>query len=221
MNNTYQWLDDCEARLLHPDQVSDLLLRAGWAPLSARSVSDEYRRRFNEHALGYSALLVSIGIAALGAGTAGHTLVAGLDGPVNRSELAVSLTGFLIALPFAGWGYQWAAKVDRTDPVAVWSRPRRNLALVLLWACAIVGGVRLLSYGVELIGALVRAPWAARDSLLAGAINVGIAIGIALPLGIWAFRFLHRFDPEDPTAPPSQRTRRVGANGPLSTQRPL
>ena len=221
MNNTFEWLDDCEARLLHPDQVSDLLQRAGWAPLQARALSDEYRRRFNEHSLGYSGLLVSIGIAALGAGTAGHTLVAGLNGTVNRSELAISLTGFLIALPFAGWGHQWAAKVDRTDPVAVWSRPRRNLALVLLWACAIVGGARLLAYGVELIGALVGAPWAARGSLLAGAINVAIAIGIALPLGIWSFRFLHRFDHEDPTAPPSQRTRRIASNGPLSTQQPL
>lgn len=221
MNNTYEWLDECESRLLHPDQVSDLLQRAGWAPVQSRAVAGEYRRRFNEHALGYSALLVSIGIAALGAGTAGHTLTAGLSRPVNRNELAVSLTAFLIALPFAGWGHQWATKVDRTDPVAVWSRPRRNLALVLLWACGIVGGVRLLSYGVELIGALVKAPWAARDSLLAGAINVGIAIGIALPLGVWSYRFLHRFDQEDPTAPPSQRTRRSVADGPFPTQRPL
>src|SRR5579884_2248531 len=113
MNNTYEWLDECESRLLHPDQVSDLLQRAGWAPLQARAVAGEYRRRFNEHGLGYSALLVSIGIAALGAGTAGHALTAGLSGPVDRTVLAISLTAFLIALPFAGWAHQWATKVDR------------------------------------------------------------------------------------------------------------
>jgi len=221
MNNTYEWLDQCESQLLHPDQVSELLQRAGWAPMQARSVSAEYRRRFNEHTLGYSALLVSVGIAALAAGTAGHTLTAGLNGPVNRSELAISLTAFLIALPFAGWAHQWAAKVDRVDPVAVWSRPRRSLALVLLWACGIVGGIRSLSYGVVLVGALVKAPWAARESLVAGAINVGIAIGIALPLGVWSYGFVHRFDQEDPTAPPSQRTRELAGNGALSTQRPV
>jgi hypothetical protein len=30
-----------------------------------------------------------------------------------------------------------------------------------------------------------------------------VTVSIALPVGVWAFRFLHRFDDIDPTAPHS------------------
>jgi hypothetical protein len=205
--STAEWLDHCEANLVHPEQVKAWLRRHGWTEPQAHLLTEQYRRRFNEHPLGYTALLVSTGVAALAAGTTGHIITAGLSRPVNRSELAIWLTILLTALPFAVWAHQWAARVDRNDVVAVWSRPRRMLALVLLWACGIVGGLRILIYGTQLVGVLVGAPWARRDSLLAGAINVAISVGITLPLGMWSFRFLHRFDGEDPTAPPESRKR--------------
>lgn len=202
-----EWLDRCEAELVHPGRVADRLRRSGWAAMPAAAVAEQYRKRFNEHALGYSSLLVTTGVSALALGTTGHTLVAGLNRPVNRNSLAFWLSVFLCLVPFAAWAHQWAAKVDREDPVAVWSRPRRSLALVLLWSCGVVGGLRLLIYATQLIGAVVGAHWAHHTSLLAGFINVAIAISIALPLGLWAYRFLHRFDAEDPTAAPSQRRR--------------
>jgi hypothetical protein len=202
------WLDTCEAELLHPTLVEQRLRRQGWAPAPAAATADGYRRRFNEHALGYSALLVTTGVAALAAGTAGHLLTNGLNGRVNRNDLAIWLTLALCVLPFAAWAHVWAARVDRDDPVAVWSRSRRALAQTLLVACATVGAVRLLIYTARLIGALIGASWAAGGSLWAGAINVGITLVIALPLGLWSYRFLHRFDAEDPTAPPTQRQRR-------------
>ena len=177
--------------------------------MRATAICDEYRTRFNEHVLGYGALLVTTGVAALAAGTAGHTLTAGLTKVVNRGELAIWLTILVCVLPFAIWAHWWAAKVDRDDPVAVWSRPRMQLSLILLWACGIVGGMRVMIYVAQLIGAAIGAPWAARDSLLGGAINVAIAVGISLPLGMWSFRFLHRFDDEDPTSPPSLRSRQA------------
>ena len=222
-----EWMDRCEAGLVHPDVVRDQLRRTGWTETQAAAAADDYRRRFNEHPLGYAALLVSTGMAALAAGTAGHELTAGLDHPVNRDHLAIWLSVLLCTLPFAGWAHQWAARVDRDDVVAVWSRPRRQLALVLLWACGIVGGFRLLSYAARLVGYLLKAPWAQGYSLGAGALNVAIAIGISLPLGLWAYAFLHRFDAEDPTARPRQRPRqtRPGAtpagSGPVSPPRPF
>jgi hypothetical protein len=204
------WLDACEADLLHPRQVEDRMRRDGWTPAQAAVTASLYRRRFNEHVLGYSALLVTTGVAALAAGTAGHILTAGYDGPINRNALASWLTVLVCALPFALWAHVWAARVDRNDVVAVWSRPRHVLAKTLVWACGIVGAVRLIIYTARLIGALVGASWAAGGSLWGGAINVAITLAIALPLGFWAFRFLHRFDDEDPTVPPSRRQRTHG-----------
>lgn len=214
-----EWMDQCESELVHPDVVRDQLKRTGWNEYQAALAADDYRRRFNEHPLGYAALLVSTGVAALSAGTAGHELTGGLDHPVNRDHLAMWLAILLCTLPFAGWAHSWAARVDRTDVVAVWSRPRRLLAQVLLWACGIVGGIRLLDYAVRLVGYLVKAPWAQGYSLGAGALNVAIAVGISLPLGLWAYEFLHRFDDEDPTARPQQRRRQARptvAAGPVS-----
>ena len=207
MSDISEWLDHCEGELVHPDVVRRQLRRVGWNDYSATMAAVDYRSRFNEHPLGYSALLVSTGLAALALGTAGHELVGGLDHPVDRNHLAVWLTVLLCALPFAGWAHQWAARIDREDVVAVWSRPRRLLAQILLWACGIVGGGRLLVYGARLVGYLVRAPWSQGYSLGAGALNVAIAIGISLPLGLWSYRFLHRFDAEDPTRPPTARLR--------------
>jgi hypothetical protein len=192
---------------VHPDVVREQLRRRGWNDYQASLAADEYRRRFNEHPLGYSALLISTGVAALAAGTSGHLLAYGLDHPVDRNQLSIWLSILLCSLPFAGWAHHWAARVDQEDVVAVWSRPRRYLAQILLWACGLVGGVRLLVYAVRLVGYLVKAPWAHGYSLAAGAINVGIAVGIALPLGLWAYGFLHRFDYEDPTALTGSRTR--------------
>jgi hypothetical protein len=199
------WLDQCEADLVHPAVVEDRLKRAGWPPAAVGSAGSQYRRRFAEHSLGYTALLVTTGVVALAAGTAGHLLTAGLVRPVDRNAFAVWLTVLICALPFAAWSHVWARRVDRTDPVAVWSGPRRLLALTLLWAAAIVGGIRLLVYGAQLIGVLVGATWAANASLAEGAINVSITVAIALPLALWAYGFLHRFDAENPTTPAVRR----------------
>ncbi|MDQ1429054.1 MAG: hypothetical protein QOK39_2530, partial [Acidimicrobiaceae bacterium] len=200
------WLDDQARDAVHPHTVENMVRRSGWHPAQIAMASAQYRERFNEHTLGYSALLVATGVGALAAGTAGHILAGGLDHSVNRNQLAIWLTALAVSLPFAIWAHLWAAKVDRDDPVAVWSRPRRTLANVLVWACGIVGVYRLLRYAAQLIGTLLHATWAAGDSAAAGAINVAITVGIALPLGLWAFSFLHRFDDEDPTQP-SQPTR--------------
>ena len=199
------WLDHCEEHLVHPSEINERLQRGGWSPGQASAVSTRYRRRFNEHTLGYSALLVATGLTALAAGTSGHLLAAGIDAPVNRNDLAAWLSVFVCALPFAVWAHRWAAKVDRVDPVAIWSGPRRTLARVLLWACGIVGVGRLLVYAGQLIGVLVGATWAHGASVVTGAVNVAITIGIALPLYAWAFGFLHRFDGEDPTVPVTRR----------------
>ena len=200
------WLDDQARDAVHPRIVENMVRRSGWQPAQVAMASAQYRERFNEHTLGYSALLVATGVGALAAGTAGHILAGGVDHSVDRNQLAIWLTALAVSLPFAIWAHLWAAKVDRDDPVAVWSRPRRTLANVLVWACGIVGIYRLLRYAAQLIGTLLHATWAAGDSAAAGAINVAITVAIALPLGLWAFSFLHRFDDEDPTRP-SQPTR--------------
>jgi hypothetical protein len=204
------WLDDQAHDAVHPRTVGNMLRRSGWHPAQIAVASAQYRERFNEHTLGYSALLVATGVGALAAGTAGHILAGGLDHGVNRNQLAIWLTVLTVSLPFAIWAHLWAARIDRDDPVAVWSQPRRTLANVLVWACGIVGVYRLLRYAAQLIGSLLHATWAAGDSAAAGAINVAITVGIALPLGLWAFHFLHRFDDEDPTQP-SQPTRAAGS----------
>jgi hypothetical protein len=196
------WIDRRRQDLTHPQVVEEELRRAGWHPMHAAIEANRYRTRFNEHTLGYAALLVSTGVAALALGTLGHALAAGIDGTVNRNRIAFWLTLALIALPFAVWGHLWATRVDRDDPVAVWSQPRRSLALALVWGCGIVGFGRLAYYGAQLIGTVVGATWAIHGSVAAGLVNVSITVGIALPLGLWAFHFLHRFDNEDPTRTP-------------------
>jgi len=200
------WLDHCEAQLLHPGQIDDRLRRAGWHPGAASATVAQYRKRFNQHTLGYTALLAATGLAALAAGTAGHLLAAGIDQPVNRDALGVWLTLFVCGVPFAIWAHVWAARIDRKDPVALWSVPRRSLATILLWACGIIGVGRLLVYTAQLIGVVVDASWASGVSLITGAVNVAITVSLALPLGLWAYGFLHRFDREDPTTP-SPRSR--------------
>ena len=199
------WLDGCQSEVVHPSQVEDRLQRAGWSPMAASGAGLAYRRRFNEHQLGYTALLVATGLAALGAGSAGHVLVPGLSRPVNRNALAAWLTLLVCALPFAAWAHWWAASVDRDDPVAVWSAPRRALARVLLWSSGIVGIGRLMIYVGQLMTILVGARRGPGTSVLPATLNVVIVVSIARPLWIWAFRFLHRFDGEDPTTPISPR----------------
>jgi hypothetical protein len=200
-----RWLDAQEEKLTHPKVVEDELRQMGWQPWHGAAEAARYRTRFNEHALGYTALLVATGVAALAAGTVGHVLVSGVDHTINRNVLAGWLTVLVVSLPFAIWAHIWAARVDRDDPVAVWSQPRKSLAKLLVWACGLVGIGRLLMYAAQLIGSLVGATWASGDSVLAGAVNVAITVSIALPLGLWAFRFLHRFDDEDPAAPRPRR----------------
>lgn len=203
-----EFLDRCEADLVHPEVVADRLRRQGWSDLSAAQVADHYRRRFDEHALGYSALLVCTGLSALAAGTAAHQLLGIAEGiDVDREGLALWLTVLVVATPLAAWATVWAHRVDRDDPVAVWSRPRRSLARVLLWSCAVVGGCRLLAYVFNVIATIAGSQWASDRSLLIGFAHVAVTIGITYPLGRWAHGFLHRFDAEDPTAP-RRRSRR-------------
>jgi hypothetical protein len=199
------WLDGCETDLVHPGVVEQRLRNAGWAPMAAAGTAATYRRRFNEHALGYSALLIATGVAALGLGSTAHTVIAALTRPVDRHGLARWLTIFICAFPFAVWAHCWAAGVDHDDPVAVWSVPRRTLAQILLWASGIVGIGRLMIYVGQLVGVLVATRPSSGDAVLEGALNVAVVVGIALPLGLWAFGFLHRFDGEDPTAPTAHR----------------
>jgi hypothetical protein len=203
-------MDGREAELAHPNQIEDELRRVGWCDSDVRFAVARYRQRFNEHGLGYSALLVTTGVAALAAATAGHLLVAGVDGPVDRDGLADWLTILVCSIPFAAWAHVWAARVDRDDPVAAWSRPRQILARLLLWATGIVGIAHLVLYAAYVIGLVVGATWAAGTSLEAGAANVAITVCVALPLGLWTFAFLHRFDDDDPAAPAPRRYRAAG-----------
>lgn len=201
------WLDSCEAHLAHPAGVEDQLRRQGWSQPAAASVAESYRRRFNEHSLGYATLLTTTGFAALAAGTSGHLLIDGLVHPVHRRALAATLSILVCLIPFAVWSHAWAARVDREDPVAAWSRPRRNLAATLLWACVIVGAIRLLFYVETLMSALLSTHPESPGVLGAGALNVGFSLSISVSLGIWAYMFLHRFDIEDPSVPPETRHR--------------
>ena len=208
------YLDRCEADLAHPGQVDARLRRQGWAPIDSQAIAESYRRRFNEHVLGYSALLLTTGVSALAAGTVGHYLANGLNGPVQRGPLGAWLAMLVCAAPFAAWAHVWARRVDRKDPVAIWSRPRRVLAQVLLWASGVIGGARLLMYAAQLSQALVNPHSGAHRTIAAGLINVAITVVIALPLGLWAYHFLHRFDDEDPTAVPEERRRDQSPPGP-------
>ena len=201
------WLDQQARDLTHPELVADGLRRAGWFPNHAAMEAGRYRTRFNEHPLGNGALFVSTGVAALALGTVGHVLASGLNGGISRNSLGLWLTIFLVSLPFAAWAQVWANRVDREDPVAVWSLPRRSLATALVVGCAIVGIARLIWYGAQLIGTLVGATWASGDSIAGGLVNVAITICIAAPLGLWSWNFLHRFDHEDPTRPANQQRR--------------
>jgi hypothetical protein len=192
---TERFLDQCQSVGVHPDDVAGELVRAGWQPGTAGLVADRYRARFDEHRLGYAGFLFGVGFSALAAGSIGHLLLAWAEhGEPARETLALWLTVLVIAVPFAIWSWSWVRQVDATDPVAGWSRPRQSLARTLLWCCGIIGGFRLLHYVFTFISTLTGASWAGDRNLLVGLANVGVTAGITVPLGIWAFRFLHKFE---------------------------
>jgi hypothetical protein len=192
---TEQYLDRCQVASIHPDEVARQLVRAGWDPTTANVVAERYRGRFDEHRLGYAGFLFSVGFAALAAGSVGHLLLELVDGgdPADGA-LTFWLTVLVLAVPFGIWSWLWIRKVDDTDPVAAWSRPRQSLARTLLWCCGIVGGGRLLHYVYTLIADLTGSGAANDGNLLVGLGNVAVTACITVPLGTWAFRFLHRFD---------------------------
>lgn len=195
------YLDRCEEQALHPHEVARRLVRAGYAEHEAEAVAERYRRRFDEHPLGYAAFLVTTGFTALSLGSVSHLLLDGMDGAdVDPGALSFWLTVLVVAAPLAAWSWTWARRVDDEDLVAVWSRPRRTLAMTLLWACGLVGGARLLHYVYTLLEAVADADGAGDASLVVGLANVAVTTSITFPLGRWAFRFLHRFDDEDPSA---------------------
>jgi hypothetical protein len=206
-----EWLDACEANLVHPAVVRDTLRRQGWDERNVNATVAAYRRRFNEHPVGYSLLLFSTGLSALAIGSLGHTLADGIGGSVDRYSAAFWLTAVLCLLPVAAWSHSWAARVDREDPVAIWSGTRRTLTRILIGACAVVGGARVFYYALQLISYMLGAQWFSSGQLSRGTINVAIALGVTVPLGAWAYRFLHRFDGEDPERVPAQRRRPTAA----------
>lgn len=194
------FLDTCEGERLRPSQVEEHLIRAGWRDVDARMVGDRYRARFDEHRLGYAGFLFSVGFSALAAGSTGHLLLAIVeDRDPSREALAFWITILAIAVPFGLWSWRWVTRTDDTDPVAAWSEPRRTLARTLLWCCGIVGGFRLISY-VYTVASVISG--AADRNLAIGLANVAITAGITVPLGTWAFRFLHKFDVTPPTGAP-------------------
>ena len=95
-----EYLDRRESNLVHPRLVEDELLRSDWHPIEAANAAAQYRRRFNEHNLGYSALLLTTGLAALAAGTCGHLLTASLDRPLDRDVLAAWLSVLFCSIPY-------------------------------------------------------------------------------------------------------------------------
>lgn len=195
------YLDRCEEDALHPHDVAHRLVRAGYTEYEASIVAERYRRRFDEHPLGYAAFLFTTGFTALSLGSASHLLLDRLDGKtMDAGALSFWLTVLVVAAPLAVWSWRWVQRVDDEDLVAVWSRPRRTLATTLVWACGIVGGARLLHYVYTLLDAVADADGASDSSLLVGLANVAVTTSITFPLGVWAFRFLHRFDDEDPSA---------------------
>jgi len=192
---TEAFLDECQSAAVHPDDVERQLVRAGWEAHTAMLVVERYRGRFDEHRLGYAGFLFAVGFAALSAGSTGHLLLAMAEGAdPSRDALAFWLTVLVLAIPFGIWSWMWVRRVDDADPVAAWSRPRRSLATTLLWCSGIVGGARLLHYVYTLIATLTGAHWAEDGNLLVGLANVAVTAGITIPLGTWAFRFLHKFD---------------------------
>lgn len=193
--DTEMFLDDCERAFVPPERVESQLVRAGWEPYTAMQVTERYRARFDEHPLGYAGFLFSVGFSALSAGSTGHLLLAFAEGRDPSPEaLAFWLTILVIAVPFAIWSWLWVRRVDDSDPVAAWSGPRRTLATALLWCCGIVGGFRLLHYVFTFIATITGSGWATDRNLAVGFAHVLVTTSITLPLGIWSFRFLHRFD---------------------------
>jgi hypothetical protein len=186
------FLDRCEQERLRPADVEHHLIHSGWRDIDAHLVGERYRSRFDEHRLGYAGFLFSVGFSALAAGSIGHLLLAILEGrDPSREALASWITVLAIAVPFGLWSWRWVARTDDTEPVAAWSEPRRALAKTLLWCCGIVGGARLIAY-VYTVASVISG--ASERDLAIGLLNVAITAGITVPLGTWAFRFLHKFD---------------------------
>ena len=209
------WLDEAEAAQLHPAVVADRLRRQqGWVPEAAAAVAERYRLRFDEHGLGYFALLCSTGLTALGAATSAHIALNGMTGTIDRPALAFWLTVGFCAAPFAAWSHWWAKGVDADDPAAVWSRQRRSYATLLQWTAVVVGIARFFEFVGRLMFSLTGATPLTSTAITKGALNVAVTCAIALPIGVWAYWFGHRFADEDPPAKrrPSRRAVAAGAS---------
>ena len=184
-----QWLVNRRNAGDTPDRIAGDLVAHGWSADLAASTAIRSLRRTDRQALLWFALCWSAGLAAVGFTTAAHQLLAPTG---DRAYAALALTVALVMLPVAGVCLVWAHRVEQSSPHAVWSPERRIWFGVLATCTATVGLVRLVTYLYAIVHTVIVDP--AQPLLGQDLLQVGVSLGVAIPLFAWSFTAWRRSD---------------------------
>jgi hypothetical protein len=199
------WLSGAAANGWTKEQVRAWLYSSGWsgpaielaleqflasAPPAPFNVRPPRPERANKHGLAYGVLLWSLGLATLAAGSSLHLALEAAFRDEHASwVLANWLTLFVCTIPFFLFAKREVTKIERDDPLARLSTTRDTLSLTLLWACALVGIVRLLVFVHQAITSLV-VDRSATD-LLPNLAHVSVVVLLAGGVYLWTWGFRH------------------------------
>ena len=182
-NDLRRWLTEQRNAEVRPDEIAAELVASGWDADAAARLSLGSLRSSDRQTLTYAALNLSAGLAALGAATSAHLLLAGNPDPY---ELTCMLTMFLVATPIAVVVARAAARIEGRSEFVMWSGSRRGWYGALALCTGVVGIVRLLSYVFGAIATLTGASDA--DFTVVSAAQVAVSLAVSIPMFLWSFR---------------------------------
>lgn len=178
-----RWLTDRRNAGVHPDRIAADLVGAGWDADSASRLALRSLRSSDRQTLTYATLNVTAGLAALGAASSAHLLIAGNPDPLQLTSM---LTLWLIATPIALWVGVAARRAEQRSPFVMWSGSRRGWFGALAFCTGLVGIVRLLTYVFLAIATLTGA--STRDFTVESAAQVAVSLAVSVPMFCWSFR---------------------------------
>lgn len=165
-----------------PAEITTVLVAHGWSADVASSWALRSLRSSDRQPVLWFSLCWAAGLAAVGATTAAHQLLAPYP---DRGLAAFALTLSVVMAPIAVLCGVLARRAEAASDFAVWSPQRRFWFGTLAVCTAAVGLIRLITYVYAVIAALVAAtpePLYAKDLA-----QVMISLAVAVPLFWWSF----------------------------------
>ena len=182
--STGQWLVDQRNAGATPEEIADLLVRAGWSADAAADTALRSLRSVDRHRLLYHGLCWGAGLGSLALGSALHLAIANPQHLDDRTTMALAITVAIVLLPIAATCGYFVHRVEHEDRFAVFSPTRRTLFGWLAGCTAVVGISRLITYLYQLVSSLVGA--SGEDLGIDAFGQVAVTLVIAVPLFAWS-----------------------------------